>query len=146
VPTVLIFSDDPAVREEVRLAVGRRPSQSLDAITWLDASTGAEVMTVADAGEADLLILDAEAQPEGGMGLARQVKAEVADSPPVLLLLARQADRWLARWSLAEGSVQRPLEPGSTVAEVVRLLQLSADRVPTPPRTGRFGLAVKARP
>jgi hypothetical protein len=81
VPTVLVYSHDPALRDAVRLAVGRLPSQELGEISWLDASTGADVLTVIDGGEADLLVLDGEAQPTGGLGLARQVKLPVKARP-----------------------------------------------------------------
>ena len=103
--TVLVYSDDPAVRERVRIAVGRRPEPSLDPIDWLEADDGGALVTRVDEGGVDVCVLDGEAAPEGGMGLSRQLKNEIADCPAILLLVMRRDDRWLARWSLADAVV-----------------------------------------
>ncbi len=109
--TVLVYSDDPAVRERVRLAVGRRPEPSLDPIEWLEADDGGALVTRVDEGGVDVCVLDGEAAPEGGMGLSRQLKNEIADCPAMLLLVMRRDDRWLARWSLADAVVPQPMDP-----------------------------------
>ncbi len=44
----------------------------------------------------DLAILDGEAAPAGGMGLAKQLKDEIAQCPPILVLTGRPDDAWLA--------------------------------------------------
>ena len=72
---------------------------------------------------ADLFILDGEAVPEGGMGVARQLKDEVFNCPPVLLITGRREDAWLAAWSRAEASVIHPIDPftlANTVADLLR--------------------------
>jgi DNA-binding response OmpR family regulator len=71
----------------------------------------------------DLYILDGEATPEGGMGVARQLKDEVYGCAPVLLVVARKEDAWLAAWSRAEASVTHPVDPftlANTVADLIR--------------------------
>ncbi|SHN42286.1 hypothetical protein [Cryptosporangium aurantiacum] len=121
--TVLVYSDDAAVRERIRMAVGRRPAADVGPITWVEASTGEEVVALTDAGGLDLLLLDAEAWPTGGMGISRQLKNEVDDCPPVCIVLARKVDRWLATWSEADAVLSHPLDPvaaASTVADVLR--------------------------
>jgi DNA-binding response OmpR family regulator len=121
--TVLVFSHDPAVREAVRTAVGRRPARDLGRIRYVECATGEQVVARLDAGGVDLAILDAEAQPTGGMGISRQIKNEVRDCPPVCLLLARAADRWLSTWSLADATLARPLDAltaGPAVADLLR--------------------------
>jgi hypothetical protein len=52
------------------------------------------------------------------MGLARQCKYEIDDCPPIVVLVARKDDGWLASWSLADAVISRPLDP-VTAAEVV---------------------------
>jgi DNA-binding response OmpR family regulator len=146
VPTVVVFSHDPVTRDQVRLAIGRLPSADLGPIDFTDESDANDLLLSLAKGGIDLLILDGEAKPEGGLGLARRVKDEIAGSPPVLLVVARAADMWLARWSKAEGVVQQPIDPGITAAQAVRLLQLSADREPVVGRKGPFGITLKARP
>jgi DNA-binding response OmpR family regulator len=71
----------------------------------------------------DLFILDGEAVPEGGLGIARQLKDEVFNCPPVMVITGRKADAWLAAWSRAEANVLHPIDPftlAHTVAELLR--------------------------
>ena len=63
-----------------------------------------------DAGGIDLAILDGEAVP-GGMGLCRQLKDEILRCPPILVLIGRPDDAWLATWSRADGAVSHPIDP-----------------------------------
>ncbi len=130
--TVLVYSDDPAVRERVRVAVGRRPDPGLDPIDWLEAADGGALVTRVDQGGVDVCILDAEAAPEGGMGISRQLKNEIADCPLMLLLVMRHDDRWLARWSLADAVVQQPIDPVELTDELVRLLRERVRGLPAP--------------
>ena len=121
--TVLVYSDDAAVRERIRMAIGRRPAADVGPITWVEASTGDEVVRLTDAGGLDLLLLDAEAWPTGGMGISRQLKHEIDDCPPIVIAIRRRDDRWLATWSQADAVLVHPLDPlaaAETVADVLR--------------------------
>jgi DNA-binding response OmpR family regulator len=138
--TVLVYSDDPSVRERVRLAVGRRPDPDLGPLSYLEAADGATAVAAVDRGGVDLCVLDGEAWPTGGLGISRQLKNEVADPPAVIVLLARPDDRWLGRWSLAEAVHYHPVDPGELTADVVRLLKERAARPPVPAGRGAFGL------
>ena len=87
---VLVYSDDRTVREQVRLALGRRVAVDLPEIEVFEVATQAAVLRTLDAGtDYALLILDGNAQPSGGFGVAHQIKEEYADSAPVLLLVNR---------------------------------------------------------
>jgi DNA-binding response OmpR family regulator len=70
----------------------------------------------------DLFILDGEATPEGGMGLARQLKDELFNCPPSLLIVARAQDAWLAGWSRADGVVTHPIDPFTLAKSAANLL------------------------
>ncbi len=122
-PQVLVYSDDPAFRDAVRLAVGRRPAADLGRVEWIDARTGDEVLASMDAGDVDAVVIDGESRPTGGFGLAKQLKDELADCPPVLVLIARKDDTWLASWSLADAVLPLPVDPSATRAAVVELLR-----------------------
>ncbi|MGF7236601.1 MAG: hypothetical protein ACQSGP_16815 [Frankia sp.] len=124
--TILVYSDDPDVRERVTSALGSRPAADLDAVDFIEVSDGPAVLDTVDHAEADLCILDAEAAPSGGMGLSRQIYNEIANPPPVVLLVARRDDRWLASWSMAEAIVTHPIDPADLTATVVRLLRARA--------------------
>jgi DNA-binding response OmpR family regulator len=116
--TVLVYSNSAEVRAQVRTAVGRRPAPDTGRIEWVECATNAEVVDQLDEGGLDVVIVDGEAQPTGGMGLARQFKYEIDDCPPIVVLIARPQDAWLASWSLADAVIHQPLDP-IEAAEVV---------------------------
>ena len=126
--TVLVYSHRSQTRDAVRTAVGRRPAADVGPVSWLECTTGAEVVAAVDRGGIDLCILDGEAQPTGGLALARQLEEEVADRPAVCVLIARQPDRWLAHWSRAEGTLLLPIDPLTAPAVVADLLREHARR------------------
>jgi len=124
-PTILLYSDDVDARAQVRLAIGRRLERGAADITWLEVATADEVIARVNAGTPDVLILDGEADKVGGMGVSRQLKAETYDCPPILVLLGRPQDAWLASWSDADAAVSRPLDPVAVREAVVGLLARS---------------------
>jgi DNA-binding response OmpR family regulator len=120
--TVLLYSDDPQVRDQMRLAVGTRPAADL-AVKFVDASTHGECVRLVDDYEVDLMLLDGEASPAGGMGIARQIKDDRTDAPLTCLVIARAADRWLAAYAEVDATICYPLDPvttGQTVAALLR--------------------------
>lgn len=121
-PRILIYSDDSAVREAVRLAVGPRLRAGAPRIEWLEIATHAKIIDGTQISSFDLLILDGETDKSGGMGISRQLKDEVYECPPVLLLTARPDDAWLASWSLADAVVSRPLDPIELQRKVAELV------------------------
>jgi len=124
---ILVFSHRPEVRETIITAVGRRPAPDLARVEYIEVGTIADVLYEVDNGTADLLILDGEAQPTGGMGLSRQLKDEITNCPPIVVAVRRKDDRWLATWSQADAVLVHPLDPlaaAETVAEVLRGLAL----------------------
>lgn len=121
--TVLVYSDDRTVREQVRLAMGRKVARDLPPVRVVEVATQPAVIKAMDAGGIALAILDAEAVPSGGMGLCRQLKDEIFGCPPVLLLIARPQDAWLATWSRAEGAVSYPVDPVGLPDAVADLLR-----------------------
>lgn len=127
---VVVYSDDPAVRQSVMTAVGRRPASSLGRIEWEQIDTGRKLVARVDDGGVDLLILDGEAWPTGGLGLAKQLKDEIRDCPPTLVLVGRRADAWLATWSLADAVVPFPLDAPELIAATVEQLQRRDARLP----------------
>ena len=124
--TVLLYSDDVDTRLSVRMAVGRRPASDVPRVEWLECATPAAVVAALDAGGVDLAILDGEASPLGGLGLCRQLKSEIYRCPPVLVLLGRPQDSWLAAWSLADNAVLHPLDPAAVAQAVAELARTIA--------------------
>ncbi|MBA8794371.1 DNA-binding response OmpR family regulator [Friedmanniella endophytica] len=119
---VLLYSDDRTVRTEVRLALGRRVARDLPEIEVLEVATQPAVVRTLDQPGIDLVILDGEAAP-GGMGICRQLKDEIWECPPVLVLTGRPDDAWLATWSRADAAVPHPIDPIRLPAAVAALLR-----------------------
>jgi len=80
-------------------------------------------VSLVDRGGLDLLILDGEATPAGGMGMCRQLKDEIYNCPPVLVLVGRPQDAWLATWSRAEAVTSHPLDAIAVASAVTSLLR-----------------------
>lgn len=122
VATVLVYASDRTVRAQVRSALGRKVASDLPEIRIVEAATQPAVLKAADAGGIDLLVLDGEARP-GGMGVCRQLKDEIYNCPPVLIITGRPDDAWLATWSRAEAAVPHPIDPLTLPGVVARLLR-----------------------
>ncbi len=128
--TVLVYSNSPEVRAQVRTAVGRRPAPDTGRIDWIECSANADVVRELDSGGIDVVILDGEAQPTGGMGLARQFKYELEDCPAVVVLIARPQDGWLASWSLADAVINTPIDPVESAGVVAEQLRRRHTGIP----------------
>jgi DNA-binding response OmpR family regulator len=122
--TVLVYSDDANVRERVRLGLGRRVAADLPPLEYVECATPAGTVMRVDKGGLDLIILDGEAVPAGGMGVCRQLKDEVFECPPVLVIIGRAQDAWLANWSRADGTVTHPIDPTALAATTAELLRV----------------------
>ena len=124
---ILLYSSNGTTRDQVRLALGSRLRPELPELSYTDVATGPMVISLMDRGGFDLVILDGEASPVGGLGIAKQLKDEIADCPPVLVLTGRADDAWLARWSRAEAAVPQPIDPIRLGEAVTRLLRDSVE-------------------
>ena len=126
---VIIYSDDSSVRESLKAALGRRIAPDLPEHDVLEFATApalrqhVDQLSVEGNLRADLFILDGEAVPEGGMGVWRQLKDEVFQCPPVMVVIGRKADGWLAAWSRADSTVMHPLDPFTVADEAASLLR-----------------------
>lgn len=129
---VLLYSDRSRVRERMRQAVGARPAADLR-VEFVEAASYDECVRLVDEYQIDLLLLDGEAQPAGGLGVARQLRDELDDCPPICVVIARAADRWLAAYSRADATLLHPLDPFTTGQAVAALLYRRA-ALPAPTR------------
>ena len=123
---VVVYSHDADTRGRVRLAIGRRPAPDVPEAEVIEVATEPMLFRLLDAGGVDVMVLDGEAQPAGGMGVCRQAKDEIHDCPPVLLIVGRADDGWLATWSRADAVVSHPIDPivlGRALADLMRQRQ-----------------------
>ena len=126
---IIIYSDDSSVRSSIVSALGVRTAKDLPEHELHEFATGSALRAYVDSKNlaggfrADLFILDGEAAQEGGLGMARQLKDEVFNCPPILVITGRKEDKWLAAWALAEASVVHPIDPftlAKTAADLLR--------------------------
>ncbi|MDR0283533.1 MAG: response regulator [Propionibacteriaceae bacterium] len=122
---VVVYSDDRNVRADVRDALGVKLG-GLD-LEVRETATQAAVLAELNRGDVDCCIFDGEATPTGGMGLAKQIRDEYAVCPPVLLLVARPADSWLAAWSRADAIHPYPIDPLTLPQQVEELVFVDDD-------------------
>jgi DNA-binding response OmpR family regulator len=124
---ITVYSDDSTVRQSVIAALGKQLDKQLAPHEIKEFATAAALRLYVDSKkQVDLFILDGEAVPEGGMGVARQLKDEVFNCPPVLIITGRVQDSWLATWSKAEASVTHPIDPFTIAAKCAALLKTNS--------------------
>ena len=114
---VLVYSDKADTRAQVLSSLGSRLGRGLPGggsepdLEFVEAATAPMVLAHFDGGGIDAAILDGEAAPAGGLGLAKQLRDEYDPCPPLVVLIARRADRWLADWSRADAVAELPVDP-----------------------------------
>ena len=123
---VVVYSHDADVRSRIRLAIGRRPAPDVPEAEVIEVATQPALIRLLDRGGADVMVLDGEAQPAGGMGICRQAKDEIFDCPPVLLVIGRPDDGWLATWSRADAVVSHPIDPKALAQALAGLMRQRA--------------------
>src|SRR5688500_10578896 len=108
-PELLVVSDSSNVREAVIAAV---PDTG---ITVRQLNHGADVHSAVKVKQPDLIVLDSQIGRMGGMATCLDLHLEQGAGRlphvPVLMLLDRRADVFLAKRSEAEGWVVKPLDP-----------------------------------
>jgi DNA-binding response OmpR family regulator len=123
---VVVYSHDADTRARVRLAIGPRPAPDVPEAEVIEVATHPALIRLLDAGGADVMVLDGEAQPAGGMGVCRQAKDEIYNCPPALLIIGRPDDGWLATWSLADAVVSHPIDPAALAHALAGLMRQRA--------------------
>lgn len=145
-PHVLIASDAPWVHDEVKAVLGRTT-------TVQSVGSGRAVRAAAKTQQPDLAVLDSQMGNMGGVAVTYDLHNEESGGRlphvPVLLLLDRQPDVFLARNANAEGFLVKPLDPmrlrraiaallnGETYEDRVQVGDASTNFRPTPDSVAR---------
>lgn len=121
VPTILVASDAPTVRDEVA-STAARPG-----VTIRQARSGPEVLRACAEERPDLVVVDLQMGNMGGMAVCLELRLEESYGKlghvPVLMLLDRRPDVFLARRSTAEGWLIKPLDPIRLRRAITALLE-----------------------
>ncbi len=123
-PVIVVYSDDQTVRSAITSALGKKlPGESREHKVVDFATADALRLYLSEKRPVNLFILDGEAVPEGGMGLAHALKDELIDCAPIMVIIARPQDSWLATWSGAEAVISHPIDPFTLGSKVAGLLK-----------------------
>ncbi len=117
---ILIASDSRGVQDEVRAVLSSR-DYSVRTVT-----TGPEVIAAVGERTPDLLVCDFQIGNMGGMAVSLDLRLEESGGRlphvPILLLLDREADKFLARRSTADAMLVKPIDAGTLRRTVKNLL------------------------
>lgn len=107
---LLVVTQDPRVSLQITSALAGD-----DQVQIMEVRTPQRALQqVDDVGGWDIVLGDADTAPTGGFYLARELKAREQmgrEVPPIVLLIARDQDKFLAKWSKADAYVKKPLDP-----------------------------------
>ncbi len=117
---VLLVASDERVRDRLKLALERLEVNG-EEIDFIEVSDGNAAVAVAEARHPDLVVVEVGVTPYGAFGITRDIKASPQTACPVIIVLERPQDEWLARWSGADALVNRPIDPFA-LADVARRL------------------------
>ena len=119
---VLLIASDQRVRERLRLALERLEAAG-EEVEFLEAGDGNDAMVRIEAQRPDLIVVEVGVTPYGAFGITRDVKAFPETACPVIVVLERPQDEWLARWSGADALVSRPVDPFALAQVADRLVK-----------------------
>lgn len=125
-PTIVAASDAAWVRDHVRAALCG------PGFEVIEVERGHDVRNVVGQREPDLVIVDLQIANMGGMAVSLDLRLEESGGRlphvPILLLLDREADRFLARRSAADAMLVKPIDAGTLRRTVKNLLAAEEQR------------------
>ena len=125
-PTVVVASDAKWVRDHVRTALSGPGFQIIEV------ERGRDVRQVVGEQEPDLVIVDLQIANMGGMAVSLDLRLEESGDRlphvPILLLLDREADKFLGRRSTVDAMLVKPIDPGTLRRTVKTLLAAEEER------------------
>jgi len=135
--TILVAADAQWVRDQVRTAFVA-PGQRVVEVT-----RGQDVRQAFADEEPDLVVLDLQIGNMGGVAVAIDLRLEESAGrlprATILLLLDRQADRFLADRADADADLVKPVDAGILRRTARRLLETSAPPAPEPALAAALG-------
>ena len=120
---VLIVAARDDTRDLMRLAVRSIERRLGEPLEFLEADNGERGRIVALRHRPAAVVADEFASREGAFSLARSLRGDVDPyAGAVVILLDREQDRWLARWSGADAWFVKPVDPFALADQLVALV------------------------
>jgi DNA-binding response OmpR family regulator len=117
---ILVAADARWVREQVRASLVGRGQEVIEV------TRGQHVRDAVAEHHPDLVILDLQIGNMGGIAVAIDLHLEESGGRlphvPILLLLDREADRFLAKRAAVDGELVKPVDPGTLRRSVKRIV------------------------
>lgn len=127
---VLIVSENPV--ERLRAATGLLSAPDVEVV---EAHTARGAHERVAEGGIDVMVVDGDLRPEGGFSLVYEIRAagQLYDrfTPPALVMVDREQDRWLADWAGTNDVLVKPVDPFA-LAKRVRSLHGARPAEPKP--------------
>jgi DNA-binding response OmpR family regulator len=126
----LVISPDPALRAQLKVTLRSAERRTGGPWEYLEAQDGISGLRVAWRERPDVVVADEIASGAGGFAVAKDLKGAAEPFPGVVVLvLAREQDEWLARWSGADAWMTKPVDPFALADAVVdRIRETSEER------------------
>jgi DNA-binding response OmpR family regulator len=121
---VLLVSPDANARDLMRVAVGSLERRLGEPVSFLDALDGELGAKVGLRERPDAVVADEIASRAGAFSMAKDLRG--APNPylgPIVIILERKHDAWLARWSGADAWFVRPVDPFELADRLVELIR-----------------------
>ena len=121
---VLLVSPEAEARDLLRISVGSIERRLGEPVSFLEAQDGEEGARIGLRERPDAVVADEIASRAGAFSLARDLRGAVEPyRGPIVIVLERKHDAWLARWSGADAWLVRPIDPFELADRLVELIQ-----------------------
>jgi DNA-binding response OmpR family regulator len=121
---VLLVSPDAEARDLLRISIGSIERRLDERVSFLEARDGEQGARIGLRERPDAVVADEIASRAGAFSLARDLRGAVEPyRGPIVIVLERKHDAWLARWSGADAWLVRPVDPFELADRLVELIQ-----------------------
>jgi DNA-binding response OmpR family regulator len=126
---VLLVSPDPQTLTTMQLVVAGIERRLGERLAFVRAADGVEGLEVARRERPDAVVADEIASRAGAFSLARELRGGFEPYPgPIVILLERRHDAWLAEWSGADAWFVKPPDPFEVADRLSQLVLSRTER------------------
>jgi len=135
---VLLVSPDANARDLMRVSVGSIERRLGESVSFLEAVDGEQGARIGLRERPDAVVADEIASRAGAFSLAKDLRGALDPYlGPIVILLERKHDAWLARWSGANAWFVRPVDPFELADRLVELIESDRDQPQNQPKDQR---------